>query len=175
MGDTFNFNGSIGQFIAKGDGHIEHYHAQSMASSSTSSPEERQNESPDESLGENLAENLDENLNGNLDENLNGSAEGNHGEAIPPELATQKAQGVLQALQRIGLLDEEAQPMGGLSWAERGYLAQQIAYKLGIEYQWKTFAQLWNCDAASLRSGYNRAKDMPKMAAFDEKIKDIVG
>lgn len=31
---------------------------------------------------------------------------------------------------------------------ERGYLAQQIAY--------------------------NRAKDMPKMAAFDEKIKEII-
>lgn len=62
----------------------------------------------------------------------------------------------------------------GLSWAERGYLAQQIAYKLNIEHQWKAFAKLWHCDADTLRSAYNRAKDMPKMAAFDEKIKEII-
>lgn len=93
--------------------------------------------------------------------------------AIPQELATEKAKGVLQRLQQIGVLDANFQPIR-LSWAERGYLAQQVAYKLNIEHQWKTFAQLWHCDAATLRSGYNRAKDMPKMEDFDEKIKEIV-
>ena len=152
MGDTFNFNGSIGQFIAKGDGHIEHYHAQSMASSSTSSPGEEQADkeaTPHDGKGE-----------------VKG--------AIPTELTTPKAQGVLQGLRRIGLLDEAFQPLG-MSWAERGYLAQQIAFKLDIEHQWVAFSRLWHCEAAALRSGYNRAKDMPKMAAFDERIKDIIG
>ncbi len=93
--------------------------------------------------------------------------------AMPQELTTEKAKCVLRRLQQIGILDANFQPIG-LSWAERGYLAQQVAYKLNIEHQWKTFAQLWHCDAASLRSGYNRAKDMPKIEDFDEKIKDIV-
>ena len=35
MNDTFNFNGSIGQFVKEGDGVIHDYHAQSMAASST--------------------------------------------------------------------------------------------------------------------------------------------
>ncbi len=35
MGDTFNFNGSIGQFVKEGDGIIHDYHAQSMAASSS--------------------------------------------------------------------------------------------------------------------------------------------
>ena len=35
MNDTFNFNGSIGQFVKEGDGIIHDYHAQSMAASST--------------------------------------------------------------------------------------------------------------------------------------------
>ncbi len=35
--------------------------------------------------------------------------------------------------------------------------------------------QLWHCDAVPLRSGYNRAKDMPKMAELEAKIKKIIG
>lgn len=35
MGDTFNFNGSIGQFVKEGDGIIHDYHAQSVAASSS--------------------------------------------------------------------------------------------------------------------------------------------
>ncbi len=96
------------------------------------------------------------------------------GEAVPPELSTEKARRVLEGLQRIGVLDGGLQPVG-LSWAERGYLARQIAYKLGIEHQWKVFGQLWNSDASALRSGYNRAREMPKMADFERKIKGIVG
>lgn len=34
-GDTFNFNSAVGQFVAKGDGFIHDYHAQSVASSSS--------------------------------------------------------------------------------------------------------------------------------------------
>ncbi len=45
MGDTFNFNGSIGQFVKEGDGIIEHYQAQSVAaSSSTQGTPARQDE-----------------------------------------------------------------------------------------------------------------------------------
>lgn len=35
MVDTFNFNGSIGQFVKEGDGIIHDYHAQSVAASSS--------------------------------------------------------------------------------------------------------------------------------------------
>lgn len=35
MNDTFNFNGSIGQFVKEGDGIIQEYNAQSVASSSS--------------------------------------------------------------------------------------------------------------------------------------------
>lgn len=102
----------------------------------------------------------------------NGEASAND-DSMPREFSTARAKDVFQGLQRIGLLDADFQPIG-LSWAERGYLAQQIAYKLNIEHQWKAFAKLWHCDADTLRSAYNRAKDMPKMAAFDEKIKEII-
>ncbi len=97
-----------------------------------------------------------------------------HSEALPPELSTAKAQAVLKDLQRIGVLDDEFQPIG-LSWSESGYLAQQIAYKLGIVRQWVVFGKLWHCDRDALRSGYNHAKDMgKKIAAFEEKIKEII-
>lgn len=102
----------------------------------------------------------------------NGEASAND-DSMPREFSTARAKDVFQGLQRIGLLDADFQPIG-LSWAERGYFAQQIAYKLNIEHQWKAFAKLWHCDADTLRSAYNRAKDMPKMAAFDEKIKEII-
>lgn len=155
MGDTFNFNGSIGQFIKEGNCYIEHYHAQSVASSTTF---EHKDETPRQEAETSQQEPETSN---------------NQEASLPSELATDKAQGVLQTLQQIGLLDENYQPAHGLSWAERGYLAQQIAFRLDIEHQWVTFGKLWHCDGSSLRSGYNRAKDMPKMAAFDEKIKVI--
>lgn len=93
--------------------------------------------------------------------------------SLPPELATEKARAVLQGLQRIGVLGDGFQPQG-LSWSECGYLAQQLAYKLGIDHQWVVFGKLWHLDGGSLRSGYNRSKDQRKMSAFDEKIKEII-
>ena len=93
--------------------------------------------------------------------------------AVPGVFATEKARRVMQGLQETGLLDGSLQPVG-LSWAEKGYLAQQIAYKLGITHQWKVFGELWHCDNETLRNGYNRAKEMEKMADFDKKIKKII-
>ncbi len=93
---------------------------------------------------------------------------------LPQVFATEKARRVMQGLQETGLLDGSLQPVG-LSWAEKGYLAQQIAYKLGITHQWKVFGELWHCDNETLRNGYNRAKEMEKMADFDKKIKGVVG
>lgn len=141
MGDTFNFNGSIGQFVKEGNGYIEHYHAQSVAATQDTT---------------------------HLGPHAHDTSEPAF-DTVPPELTTQRAQRLLQTLQRAGLLDAALQPIG-ISWAERGYLAQRIAFELNIEHQWVVFGKLWRCEASALRSGYNRAKDMPKMADFEEKI-----
>ena len=142
MGDTFNFNGSIGQFIKEGNGYIEHYHAQSVsATQDTTQFNPHSHDTSEHAM-----------------------------DTVSSELTSQRAQCLMLALQQGGLLDNDLQPIG-MSWAERGYLAQRIAFKLNIEKQWVTFGKLWHCDASALRSGYNRAKDMPKMASFEEKIK----
>ena len=53
MGDTFNFNGSIGQFVKEGDGIIQEYHAQSMAaSSSVTNTEKTTSSTPSQELAE---------------------------------------------------------------------------------------------------------------------------
>ena len=152
MGDTFNFNGSIGQFIKEGNGYIEHYHAQSV--SATQDTTQFNPHSQDTTQFNPHSHDTSEHA---MD-------------TVPSQLASQRAQCLMLALQQGGLLDNGLQPIG-MSWAERGYLAQQIAFKLNIENQWVTFGKLWHCDASALRSGYNRAKDMPKMASFEEKIK----
>ena len=93
---------------------------------------------------------------------------------LPAELNTEKAKRVLEELCDIGVLDEDYQPLN-LSWYKRGYLAYQIALKLGINNVWTVFANFWHVSASTLRTKYNESKDMPSMADFDEKIKDILG
>ena len=93
---------------------------------------------------------------------------------VPAELNTEKARRVLGQLRDIGVLDENYQPLN-LSWSKRGYLAYQIALKLGVNNVWTIFSNLWNVSASVLRTKYNESKDMPSMADFDDKLKKILG
>lgn len=89
-------------------------------------------------------------------------------------LHTEKALRVLQALRDIQLLDEDFQPLH-LSWTQKGYLAYQIAFKLDIAHVWVVMGAFWHLSAKALKSGRNRAMNMPLIIDFDKKIKPILG
>ena len=89
-------------------------------------------------------------------------------------LHTEKALRVLQALRDIQLLDEDFQPLH-LSWAQKGYLAYQIAFKLDIAHVWVVMGAFWHLNGKALKSGRSRAMNMPMIIDFDKKIKPILG
>lgn len=89
-------------------------------------------------------------------------------------LHTEKGLRVLQGLRDIQLLDEDFQPLR-LSWAKKGYLAYQIAFKLGIAHVWVVMGAFWHLSAKALKSARERAMNMPSISSFDKKIKLILG
>ncbi len=150
MGDTFNFNGSIGQFIKEGNGYIEHYHAQSVAAS------------PSPNGGKDFATSSSENSkqaktsSGYLNENL----------------ATDEAKAELAKYQKAGFLDEFYQPIN-LTRPQMGCIVIKIGGLLGLESQWKDFGCLWNIDSELLRTQFGRGKDSEPTRRFYKRIYDI--
>lgn len=87
-------------------------------------------------------------------------------------LMSAKGKRILDALRDIHILDEHYAPVN-LSWAEMGYLAYQIAFTLAIDNLWQVMGGFWGKNPNSLRSGYNRARQMPSISVFDDRIKEI--
>lgn len=92
--------------------------------------------------------------------------------SINSALMSAKGRRILDALRDIHILDEHYAPVN-LSWAEMGYLAYQIAFTLAIDNLWQVMGGFWGKNSNSLRSGYNRARQMPSISAFDDRIKEI--
>lgn len=92
--------------------------------------------------------------------------------SINSVLMSAKGRRILDALRDIHILDEHYAPVN-LSWAEMGYLAYQIAFTLAIDNLWQVMGGFWGKNSNSLRSGYNRARQMPSISAFDDRIKEI--
>ena len=93
---------------------------------------------------------------------------------IPQELSTPQGIGWLHKMQDAGVLDENYQP-DHLSWTKKGYLAYQIAFKLGITRVWKIMGGFWHLDSHSLKTGRDKAESTLKIQTFEEKIKPIFG
>lgn len=92
---------------------------------------------------------------------------------IPDILCTLEAKALHTKLQQAGMLDAGMQPIG-LSNAEKGLLAFELAGRLNIQNQWQVFATLWGTTSGSLRSAYNRAIEQRKTMLFIEKLKNIL-
>lgn len=92
--------------------------------------------------------------------------------SINSVLMSAKGRRILDALRDIHILDEHYAPVN-LSWAEMGYLAYQIAFTLAIDNLWQVMGGFWGKNSNSLRSGYNRARQMPSISVFDDRIKEI--
>lgn len=92
---------------------------------------------------------------------------------IPDILCTPEAKALHTKLQQAGMLDAGMQPIG-LSNAEKGLLAFELAGRLNIQNQWQVFATLWGTTSGSLRSAYNRAIEQRKTMLFIEKLKNIL-
>lgn len=92
--------------------------------------------------------------------------------SINSVLMSAKGRRILDALRDIHILDEHYAPVN-LSWAEMGYLTYQIAFTLAIDNLWQVMGGFWGKNSNSLRSGYNRARQMPSISAFDDRIKEI--
>lgn len=113
--------------------------------------------------------------------NDNKSSEGFKGNnaqvADDPEyklLFSEKGRRVLNQLRDIQVLDDNYQP-DHLSWTKKGYLAYQIAFKLGITRVWKIMGGFWHLDSHSLKTGRDKAESTLKIQTFEEKIKPIFG
>ena len=91
---------------------------------------------------------------------------------LPDELNTPKAKLIMQKLVDAGWLTADWQPKG-LSYAERGYLAGEIAGRLEIDAKWKVMGQMWNAKSETLRQANIRASNQKKTRIFIEKIKKI--
>lgn len=93
---------------------------------------------------------------------------------LPDELNTPKAKLIMQKLVDVGWLTVQWQPKG-LSNAERGYLAGEIAERLKIDAKWKVMGQMWNANPETLRQANIKASNQKKTQIFIEKIKKILG
>ena len=93
---------------------------------------------------------------------------------LPEELQTEQAEDFFGKLREAGMVDERMQPVG-LSNAEKGILAFELARRLDIQNQWQVFATLWGTTPGTLRSAYNRAIEQQKTMLFIEKLKNILG
>ena len=92
---------------------------------------------------------------------------------LPEELQTLQAEDLLGKLREAGMVDARMQPIG-LSNAEKGILAFELARRLDIQNQWQVFATLWGTTPGTLRSAYNRAIEQQKTMLFIEKLKNIL-
>ena len=95
------------------------------------------------------------------------------GQALPDVLCTPEAIALCTKLREAGMVDERMQPIG-LSNAERGILAIELARRLDIQNQWQVFATLWGTTSGTLRSAYNKANDQRKTLKFIEKLKNAL-
>ena len=92
---------------------------------------------------------------------------------LSEELQTEQAEDLFEKLREAGMVDERMQPVG-LSNADKGILAFELARRLDIQNQWQVFATLWGTTPGTLRSAYNRAIDQQKTMLFIEKLKNIL-
>ena len=95
-------------------------------------------------------------------------------EALPKVLLTDAARELHAKLCREGMVDEQWQPVG-LTNAERGVLAFQLAVRLDIQNQWQVFSSFWGTTPGTLRSAYNKANEQRKTMSFVEKLNIILG
>ena len=93
---------------------------------------------------------------------------------LPEELQTLQAEDLFGKLREAGMVDARMQPIG-LSNAEKGILAFELARCLDIQNQWQVFANLWGTTPGTLRSAYNRAIEQQKTMLFIEKLKNVLG
>ena len=87
---------------------------------------------------------------------------------LSEELQTEQAEVLFGKLREAGMVDARMQPIG-LSNAEKGILAFELARRLDIQNQWQVFATLWGTTPGTLRSAYNKANDQRKTLKFIEK------
>ena len=93
---------------------------------------------------------------------------------LPEELQTLQAEDLFGKLREAGMVDARMQSIG-LSNAEKGILAFELARRLDIQNQWQVFATLWGTTPGTLRSAYNRAIEQQKTMLFIEKLKNVLG
>ena len=93
---------------------------------------------------------------------------------LPEELQTLQAEDLFGKLREEGMVDARMQPIG-LSNAEKGILAFELARRLDIQNQWQVFATFWGTTPGTLRSAYNRAIEQQKTMLFIEKLKNVLG
>lgn len=93
---------------------------------------------------------------------------------VPPELRTPEAEPLLKSLEADGLLEADAQPAKGLSLAQKGVVANELARQLSIQSYWKVFGKLWGMNPETLRRSYNRALEQRSTANFIDRLKKAV-
>lgn len=92
---------------------------------------------------------------------------------LPEPLRTAEAQALLERMCSAGILDGRWQPIG-LSITQKGVLASELADRLGIKHQWKTFGGLWHMNSETLRTGCGKSMDQRRISEFRERIRKVM-
>ena len=90
---------------------------------------------------------------------------------LPPSLCTEQAMVLWRKAQQAGLVNGDYQPLVSRSLA--ALLADEMAYRLGIENKWKYFETFW--DRRNMSRDYNEAIEQKQSLDFRDKLKSIFG
>lgn len=91
---------------------------------------------------------------------------------LPGELETPEAQALMAKFLKAGLLDIHFRPVG-LSNAQKGYLAKDLADRLNLAHRWQVFGKLWAMKPETLRASFNKSLDQQSISAFIDRLKRI--
>jgi len=89
-------------------------------------------------------------------------------------LASKKANELWEKLQAAGYVDENLMPAEGLSMAQKGAIAWNMAFKLDIKNFWAEFGKWWNVNSETMRKAYDRGIEKPKIKIFSDKILSVL-
>ena len=90
---------------------------------------------------------------------------------LPASLCTEQAMVLWRKAQQANLVNGDYQPL--VSRPQAALLADEMAYRLGIENKWKYFETFW--DRRNMSRDYNEALNQKQSLDFRDKLKSIFG
>ncbi|MBO7051244.1 MAG: hypothetical protein J6W24_01090 [Prevotella sp.] len=94
--------------------------------------------------------------------------------AMPRELESNRAKGMLAELVRERLLTGDWQPAEEVTEWQLAMIAHKVGEELGMANFWQVFGGLWGKKPENMRSNYNRSLNTEAELKFRKKLARIV-